>query len=70
MALMRVLTRVDEDGRVSIPKNVRRETGLEPGTEVEIKVGGPRSAQFITIRRRALRRPRNRAVKVKQQTLS
>ncbi len=66
MALMRVLTMVDEDGKVSIPKNIRREAGLEPGTEVEIKVGGPRLAQFITIRRRAIRRPQSPAIKVKQ----
>lgn len=60
MTLMRVLTRVDEEGKIRIPKNVERETGLEPGTPVEIKVTGPKRAQFITVRRCAVAR-RSRA---------
>ena len=52
MALMRVLTRVDEEGKVKIPKNVARETGLTPGATVEIKVTGPAPGQFITVHTR------------------
>ena len=64
MALMRVLTRVDKEGKLSIPENIRREAGLEPGTEVEMKLGGPRRAQFVTIRRRAARRKQRAAAAV------
>ena len=64
MTLMRVLTRVDEDGKIRIPKNIRTQAGLRRGTEVEIKVGGPNRAQFITIRRRANRQPVRTAVEV------
>jgi len=35
---MRVFARVDRDGKVAIPDNIRRETGLQPGQMVEVKV--------------------------------
>lgn len=38
VALMRVFARVDKDGKVAIPDNIRRETGLRPGQLVEVKV--------------------------------
>jgi len=52
MALMRGFSRVDEEGRIAIPKNIRREAGLEEGQLVEIKVQGPALAQYITIKKR------------------
>lgn len=38
VALMRVYARLDKDGKVSIPANIRRATGLQPGQMVEVKV--------------------------------
>jgi AbrB family looped-hinge helix DNA binding protein len=35
---MKVFARVDRDGKVVIPDNIRRETGLQPGQLVEVKV--------------------------------
>jgi len=36
--LMRVFARVDRDGKVAIPDGIRRQTGLQPGQLVEVKV--------------------------------
>ena len=55
MALMRGFSKVDKDGKIAIPSNIRRETKLEPGQLVEVKVQGAALAQFITIK------PRNAA---------
>jgi len=52
MALMRAFAKVDEEGKIRIAKNIARETGLKPGASVEIKVGGPARAQFVTLRSR------------------
>jgi len=52
MALMRAFAKVDEESRIRIAKNIARETGLKPGAAVEIKVGGPARAQFVTLRPR------------------
>ena len=52
MALIRLLTKVTEDGKIKVPKNVARETGLTPGATAEIKVTGTGSAQFITVHAR------------------
>jgi len=52
MALMRGFSKVDKDGRVTIPKNIRREAGLKEGQLVEIKVQGPVLSQSITIKAR------------------
>ena len=38
MALMRVMTRLDKDGKVSIPANIRRQAQIQPGQMVEVKV--------------------------------
>ena len=37
VALTRVYVRVDKDGKVAIPDNIRRATGLQPGQLVEVK---------------------------------
>jgi len=52
MALMRAFGKVDEEGRISIPGNIRREVGLKEGQLVEIKVSGTNRAQFIVIHKR------------------
>lgn len=38
MALMRVMTRLDKDGKVVIPANIRREAQIQPGQMVEVKL--------------------------------
>jgi len=37
-ALTRGFARVDKDGKLSIPTNIRREVGFQPGQLVEVKV--------------------------------
>lgn len=64
MPLMRAISRVGEDGKITIPRNIRREAKLEPGTSIEIKLGGPMPGQFVTIRTRGRGPRRQRRVKV------
>ena len=52
MSLIRGFSRVDKDGRVAIPGNIRREAQLEEGQLVEIKLQGPGSAQYVSIKAR------------------
>ena len=52
MALIRGFTRVDEEGKIPIPSNIRRETGLEKGQLVELKVQGTQHQQHIVIKKR------------------
>lgn len=52
MGLMRAFARVDKEGKIPIPKNIRREADLKEGQLVEIKVSGPTRAQYIVIHRR------------------
>lgn len=37
---MRAFARVDPDGKIAIPSNIRREVGLKAGQLVELKVVG------------------------------
>ena len=53
MAVMRGFSRVDKEGKIPIPSNIRREAQLQEGTTVEIKVQGVQAAQHIVVRRRA-----------------
>jgi bifunctional DNA-binding transcriptional regulator/antitoxin component of YhaV-PrlF toxin-antitoxin module len=39
----RVFARVDTDGKIALPDNIRRQTGLQPGQLVEVKVVASRS---------------------------
>ncbi len=38
MALMRVFAKLDKDGKIAIPTNIRREAQIGPGQMVEVKV--------------------------------
>ena len=38
MTLMRVFARVDKEGKIAIPDNIRRHVGLQPSQLVEVKV--------------------------------
>lgn len=53
MTLMRGFARVDENGRIPVPMNMRRQAQLKEGQLVELKVQGPAHAEFIVIRKRA-----------------
>lgn len=52
MALMRGFTRVDKEGKISIPNNVAREAELKPGTVVELKIVGASKAKNILLSKR------------------
>jgi len=52
MALMRAFAKVDGEGKIPIPTNIRREVNLKEDQLVEIKLSGPNCAQFITIHKR------------------
>ncbi|MDI6889686.1 MAG: AbrB/MazE/SpoVT family DNA-binding domain-containing protein [Thermodesulfovibrionales bacterium] len=52
MALMRGFSRVDEQGKIAIPSNIRREVKLEEGQLVEIKVQGPNNGPYLIINKR------------------
>jgi len=52
MGLIKGFSKVDKEGKIPIPGNIRREAELREGQLVEIKVSGPNRAQFITIHKR------------------
>lgn len=52
MGLMRGFAKVDKEGKIPIPSNIRREVGLKEGQLVEIKVSGPNRAQYVVIHKR------------------
>jgi bifunctional DNA-binding transcriptional regulator/antitoxin component of YhaV-PrlF toxin-antitoxin module len=49
MTLMRGFTKVDQDGKIQIPVNIRREAGLSEGQLVEIKITGAAKKKNIII---------------------
>jgi len=49
MALMRAFSRVDREGRIAIPGNIRREGGLKEGQLVELKIVGAGAKKSILI---------------------
>ncbi len=52
MTLMRAFARVDEKGKIPIPKNIAREAGLKPGAIVEVKIIGASKAKNILLSKR------------------
>ncbi len=52
MTLIRAFAKVDKDGKIPIPNNIRREVNLKEGNLVEIKTSGPSQAQHIVIHKR------------------
>jgi len=52
MVLMRGFSKVDEEGKIAIPSNIRREVKLEKGQLVEIKVQGPGIRPYLVINKR------------------
>jgi len=52
MALMRGFAKVDEQGKIAIPDNIRRKVKLEKGQLVEIKVQGPNNGPYLIVNKR------------------
>ena len=52
MTLVRGFAKVDEEGKVKIPDNVRLATGLKAGQLVELKVTGASAARNIVLSKR------------------
>ena len=54
--LMRAFARVEADGKLSIPTNIRREVGLKAGQLVELKVvGASKKKQLLLSARESAR---------------
>ena len=52
MTLMRGFSRVDEEGAIQIPENIRRGAGLKAGQLVELKVVGASKAKQVLVSKR------------------
>lgn len=50
--LMRVFARVDKEGKIAIPDNIRRQVRFQPGQLVEVKVLAKKSI-MVTARESA-----------------
>ena len=49
MTLIRAFSRVDEQGKIPIPANIRTQAKLKPGQLVEIKLTGAGKAKNLII---------------------
>ena len=49
MALMRVFSRVDKEGKIMVPGNIQREAGLKGGQLVELKIVGASRRKNILV---------------------
>lgn len=47
--LMRIFVRVDNEGKIIIPSNFQRETGLKKGQLVELRVVGASKKKSLVI---------------------
>ena len=63
MALIRVISKVDKDGRIKLPANIRRAVGLQEGRWVEMRAMGASGKMSI------LMIPRNAAGKYLSKSL-
>ncbi|MDI6761728.1 MAG: hypothetical protein QME83_01730 [Thermodesulfobacteriota bacterium] len=49
MTLMRAFSKVDKEGKIAIPGNIKRETGLKEGQLVELKIFGANTKKSVLI---------------------
>jgi len=56
MALIRAYSRVDKEGKIQVPGNVQRATGLKEGQLVELKIVGASRKKSILVTSRAAAR--------------
>ena len=47
--LMRAVAKVDSEGKIAIPSNVRREVGLKAGQLVELKIVGASTKKNLLV---------------------
>jgi len=52
MTLVRAFSKVDEQGKIAIPANIRTQAKLKPGQLVEIKLTGAGKAKNLVISQR------------------
>ena len=52
MPLIRAFSKVDEEGKIPIPANIRTQAKLKPGQLVEIKLTGAGKAKSLIISQR------------------
>ena len=57
MALIRTFARVDAEGKIELPRNIRLAMGLQAHDVVELKVMGPGKAQRVIVSKRMFRTP-------------
>ena len=57
MALIRTFARVDAEGKIQLPRNIRLALGLKEHDVVEMKVGGPSKSQRVIVSKRSVRTP-------------
>jgi bifunctional DNA-binding transcriptional regulator/antitoxin component of YhaV-PrlF toxin-antitoxin module len=49
MTLIRAFSRMDKEGKIKLPGNIQRATGLKEGQLVELKVTGTSSKKSILV---------------------
>ena len=49
MVLMRTFSKVDKEGNIKLPGNIRREAGIREGQLVELKIAGAGKKKNILI---------------------
>ncbi len=52
MTLVRAFSKVDDQGKIAIPANIRNQAKLKPGQLVEIKLTGAGKAKNLIISQR------------------
>ena len=57
MALIRVVARIDAEGKIQLPRNIRIALGLKEQDVVELKIAGPGKAQRVIVSKRSFRTP-------------
>ncbi len=49
MNLIRMFARVDAEGKITVPSNIQRETGLKKGQLIELRVVGAGKKKILAI---------------------
>jgi len=57
MALIRVFTRLDAEGKLQLPRNIRLALGVKAEDVLELKVVGPGTSQRVIVSKRSVRTP-------------
>jgi bifunctional DNA-binding transcriptional regulator/antitoxin component of YhaV-PrlF toxin-antitoxin module len=49
MVLMRAFSKVEKDGKIKIPDNIKREAGIKEGELIELKIVGASKKKSILV---------------------